>query len=457
MKTRRFFSAFFAGLLSVLLLCPAALATDPAEPSKTPEDPAAQAKAALLVERGSDTVLYSLNADERLYPSSLVKVATALMVLEAVEAGQLSLEQELPATASALSATIGARIGLKEGELMTVRDLMGCMLVVSANDASNILAEAVAGSVPAFVEKMNARVKELGCTNTNLTNTTGEHDDNMYTSAHDLYLIAEAALSHEAFLPICDSADFIIPATNMAGERHLRTTNYLLSNWRAIGYRYTDAHGVKDSSSTQAGHCLITTATKDGLDLICVVLGAQKVTLDNGKTQVQSFSEATRLLKWGFANFAYKTILTPNDLLASMPVTMSDSDAVTLHSANEIVVLMPVRLTAEDLTRTIRFTSKSVEAPVYTGQQLAEVELSYGGTVYSVVPLVALNNVDVSQSMLMERDIREFFDRTAVKVSIAAVVGLIFLIIVWKLTIGRRRYRYGKSVRGRSNYRGRRK
>ena len=446
MKTRRFFSAFFAGLLSVLLLCPAALATDPAEPSKTPEDPAAQAKAALLVERGSDTVLYPLNADERLYPSSLVKVATALMVLEAIEAGQLSLEQELPATASALSATVGARIGLKEGELM-----------VSVNDASNILAEAVAGSVPAFVEKMNARVKELGCTNTNLTNTTGEHDDNMYTSAHDLYLIAEAALSHEAFLPICDSADFIIPATNIAGERHLRTTNYLLSNWRAIGYRYTDAHGVKDSSSTQAGHCLITTATKDGLDLICVVLGAQKVTLDNGKTQVQSFSEATRLLKWGFANVAYKTILTPNDMLASMPVTMSDSDAVTLHSANEIVVLMPVRLTAEDLTRTIRFTSKSVEAPVYTGQQLAEVELSYGGTVYSVVPLVALNNVDVSQSMLMERDIREFFDRTAVKVSIVAVVGLIFLIIVWKLTIGRRRYRYGKSVRGRSNYRGRRK
>jgi D-alanyl-D-alanine carboxypeptidase (penicillin-binding protein 5/6) len=157
MKTRRFFSAFFAGLLSVLLLCPAALATDPAEPSKTPEDPAAQAKAALLVERGSDTVLYSLNADERLYPSSLVKVATALMVLEAVEAGQLSLEQELPATASALSATIGARIGLKEGELMTVRDLMGCMLVVSANDASNILAEAVAGSVPAFVLRLDPR------------------------------------------------------------------------------------------------------------------------------------------------------------------------------------------------------------------------------------------------------------------------------------------------------------
>jgi len=140
MKTRRFFSAFFAGLLSVLLMSSPALATNTIEPSKTPEDPAVQARAALLVERGSDTVLYSLNADERLYPSSLVKVATALMVLEAVEGGRLSLEQEITATASALSATVGARIGIDEGEIMTVRDLMGCMLVVSANDASNILA-----------------------------------------------------------------------------------------------------------------------------------------------------------------------------------------------------------------------------------------------------------------------------------------------------------------------------
>ena len=457
MKTRRFFSAFFAGLLSVLLMSPPALATNTIEPSKTPEDPAVQARAALLVERGSDTVLYSLNADERLYPSSLVKVATALMVLEAVEGGRLSLEQEITATASALSATVGARIGIDEGEIMTVRDLMGCMLVVSANDASNILAEAVAGSVDTFVTNMNARLQELGCTNTNFTNTTGEHDENQYTTARDLYLIAEAALAHEAFLPICDSADFIIPATNTSSERHLRTTNYLLSNWRAIGYRYTDAHGIKDSSSTQAGHCLITTASKDGLELISVVLGAQKVTLANGKTQVQSFSESTRLLKWGFANFTYKTILTPNDMLASMPVTMSDSDAVTLHSANEIVVLVPVRLNAEDLTRTIRFTAKSVEAPVQEGEQLAEVELSYEGTVYSVVPLVTLNGVEASQSMLMERKVQEFFDRTVVKAAIILVVLLIVLVVLWKLTIGKRRYRYGKSVRGRSNYRGRRK
>jgi len=455
MKTRRFFSSFFAVLLCALILTAPAMA---AEADKKLEDPAVQAKAALLIERTSGKILYSLNPNEQLYPSSLVKIMTALLVLEAVEDGTLALDQKLTASATALSATVGLTAGLDLGEEMSVRDLLGCMLVVSANDASNVLAEAVAGTVDNFVLRMNDRARELGCTNTNFTNVTGEHNDNMYTSAQDMYVITEEALKHEAFLPICDSADLIIPPTNTTkNERHYRTTNYLLSNWRALGYIYRDAHGIKDSSSTQAGFCLVTSAAKGELDLICVILGAQKVTLPDGKTQVQSFSEATRLLKWGFASFAYQTILTPNDMLASMPVTMSDSDAVTLHSDKEITVLMPVVLSPEDLTRTIRFTSKSVEAPVTVGQQLAEVELSYGDDVYAVVPLVALNSVAASETQIIERDVQSFFTRTEIKIAIIAAVVLVLLVFLWKTTIGRRRYRYGKSVRGRSNYRGRRK
>lgn len=455
MKTRRFFSSFFAALLCALLLTAPALA---AEADKTLEDPAVQAKAALLVERTSGKILYSLNPDMQLYPSSLVKIMTALLVLEAVEDGKLTLDQKLTASPTALNATVGLTAGLDEGEEMSVRDLLSCMLVVSANDASNVLAEAVTGTVDSFVARMNDRARELGCTNTNFTNVTGEHHDNMYTTAQDMYVITEEALRHEAFLPICDSADLIIPPTNTtSNERHYRTTNYLLSNWRALGYIYRDAHGIKDSSSTQAGYCLVTSAAKDDLELLCVVMGAQKATLPDGKTQVQSFSEATRLMKWGFSSFTYQTILTPNDMLASMPVTMSDSDAVTLHSDKEITVLMPVVLSPEDLTRTIRFTAKSVEAPVTVGQQLAEVELSYGDDVYAVVPLVALNSVAASETQIIERDVQSFFTRTEVRIAIIAVVVLVLLVFLWKMTIGRRRYRYGKSVRARGNYRGRRK
>ena len=453
MKTRRFFSAFFAGLLCVLLTVPAMADTT----VKTLDDPAVQARAALLVDRTSDTVLYSLNQDERLYPSSLVKITTALLVMEAVDAGRLSMDMELTASQSAIRATVGLHSGIKTGEILTVRELLCCMLMVSSNDAANILAEAVGGTIDAFIDMMNRRVQELGCTNTNFTNTTGEHDDRQYTSAWDLYLITKAALEYEEFLTICDSPYTLIPPTNLSGERALYTTNYLLSNWRALGYVFTDARGDKDASSTQAGYCLVSTAVKDDLDLVSVVLGAQRVILPGGKAQVQSFSETTRLIKWGCANFAYQTILTPNEMLASMPVTMSDLDSVALHSADDISVLMPKILRPEDLTRTIRFSAKSTEAPVAAGQQLAEAELSYDGKVYAVVPLVALNDVEASPSMLAERRIREFFGRIEVKIILILLAVLFLTVTAWLLTAGKRRYRYGRSSRSRSNYRGRRR
>ena len=454
MKTHRFLS-FFSAFLVIWILTLPVLAADT---DKVLDDPAVQAEAALLVERASGKILYSHNADVQRYPSSLVKIMTALVVLEAVEDGTLSMDQKIATSPTALAATTGVTAGLDEGEEMSVRDLLACMLVVSANDASHVLAEAAAGSIENCVAQMNTRAQELGCVNTHFTNVTGDHNDNMYTTAQDMLLITEEAMKHEAFLPICDIADLIIAPTNTtAKERHYHTTNHLLSNWRALGYIYKDAHGIKDSSSTQAGHCLITSAVKGDLDLVCVVMGAKKVTLDDGKTQIQSFSEATRLLKWGFNSFGYQTILTPNDMLASMPVTMSDSDAVTLHSAKEITVLMPNILTPEDLTRTIRFTQKSVEAPVEAGQQLAEAELSYGDDVYAVVPLVALNSVAVSETQVIEREVETFFSRTEIRIALIAVVVLVILILLWKMTIGRRRYRYGKSVRGRGNYRGRRK
>ena len=448
MKTRRFLSFFSVFLLIWILTVP----TLAAETEKVLDDPAVQAEAVLLVERNSGKILYSVNADTQRYPSSLVKIMTALMVLEAVEDGKLTMEQKIAASPTAIAATTGVTAGLDEGEEMSVRDLLACMLVVSANDASHVLAEAVAGSIENCVAQMNARAQELGCINTHFTNVTGDHHDNMYTTAQDIFLITEEALKHEDFLPICDIADLIIAPTNTtAKERHYHTTNHLLSNWRALGYIYKDAHGIKDSSSTQAGHCLVTSAVKNDLDLLCVIMGAQKVTLDDGKTQIQSFSEATRLMKWAFNSFGYQTILTPNDMLASMPVTMSDSDAVTLHSAKEITVLMPNILTAEDLTRTIRFTQKSVEAPVEAGQQLAEVELSYGDDVYAVVPLVALNSVAASETQIIEREVQTFFSRSEIRIVIIAVIVLVLLILLWKMTIGRRRYRYGKSVRGRGN------
>ena len=225
MKTNRIFSLFFALILTLSLFTPAYATGD--EP-QLPEDPNILAKAALLVDYTTGDIAYAKNEHEELYPASLTKIMTALLVLEAVEAGQLTMEQQLTASATALQglAADGSNAGIKVGEILSVRDLLYCMLVVSANEACDILAEAVCGSVPAFVDEMNAKAQELGCVNTHFMNPNGQHDPQHYSSAWDLYLITRAAMEHEDFMTICDTANVKIPATNMSEERNYWTTNH---------------------------------------------------------------------------------------------------------------------------------------------------------------------------------------------------------------------------------------
>ena len=460
MKTRRFFPLFFLTLLLLTTaLTPFAQAAEGG--TKSVEDPNVLAKAALLVDQKTGAVLYAKGVHEELPPASLTKIMTALLVLESVDAGKLTMDTPVEAHESAWDdlSSDGSSANIKVGEIMPVEDLLYCMMVVSANEACNILAEAVAGSVDAFVEQMNQRARELGCESTHFVNTTGLHDGAHYTTAWDLYLITKAAMSHEAFMTICDAAQVTIPATNLAEERTLYTTNYLLSNWRAIGYRYSNAHGIKTGSTSDAGYCLVSSAAKGSLAFISVVLGAERVVDPaTNRANVRSFSETTRLFDWGFENFSYKVILTPNDMLASVPVTLSkEASHVSLHCTDEVEVLMPNVLNAEDLTRNIRFYAKSVEAPVLQGDRLAEVELSYGDTVYATVPLVSVAGVEASRSLVVQKQIREFLSQTSVRIAIAAVVVLILVLVVWKITMGRRRYRYGKSVSRKRNYRGRRR
>ncbi len=455
MKLRRFFCVFLPSLLLLLTAAPGAALAEDGE--KRVEDPDIQAKAALLIDRQSGAVLYEKNRDQRLFPASLTKIMTALLVLEAVDDGQLSLSQEVTASAFATLSSEGSPVGLKAGEAVSVADLLDCILVVSANEACNVLAEAVSGTVEDFVALMNRRAEELGCENTHFANATGLHDPQHYTTAWDTYLITREALTHDELLTISDTATAKIPSTNLSPERTLHTMNSLLDGWRATGYRYQYAHGIKTGSTTDAGYCLASVGVKDRRSFLCIILGAEKRTTPTGGSDIMSFSEAKRLFEWGFDSFDYQTVLTDEEMLASMPVTLSEQDAVALHSKEDVELLLPNVLTAEDLTRTIRFRSKSVEAPVKQGTALAEVELSYGDTVYATVPLVALAEVEVSQAQKLQSDIRAFWGRTSVRIACAVIFLLAAAAVGWRLTVGRRRYRYGKSVGTRRNYKGRRK
>lgn len=455
MKFKRLFSVFL--LLTVL----AGFAAVPAaaDETKTPvPDPDIQAKAALLVDWDTETVLYAKNEHTELYPASLTKIMTALLTLEAVDQGKLALDQELTATATALDglAADGSTAGIKVGETMTVENYLKCMLIVSANEACDVLAEGVSGSVSAFVDAMNARAAELGCKNTHFVNPNGLHDSQHYTSAWDLYLITREALKYPEFMAVCDMGVAEIPATNLSESRRLRTTNYLLSNWRAAGYLYPDAHGIKTGSTSEAGHCLVSSATRGSRSLISVVLGAERVVGENGVANVKSFSETSRLFEWGFANFSTQTVLTELDMLADVPVALSKIDSVAVHPDREVTLVLPNDVGPEDLERKLTL-EENVQAPVSAGQELGSVELSRNGTVYVSVPLVALNDVEASKLLTFWFNVREFFSRTSVRVALIVIGLLILAGVVWKLTMGRRRYRYGRPARRTRGYRGRRR
>ena len=205
MKIRRILSVFLLTVLMVsLMLTPQAYALPALE---------IKAKAAVLVDADEGRIIFGQNEQEREYPASITKVMTALLTLEAVDAGKLSLDQ--PITASAVvndQDPEGSSAGIEEGEVLTVEQLLYCLLLVSANEAADILAETVSGSREAFVELMNQRAQELGCTGTHFANTNGLHDVNHYTTAYDIYLFFREAMKHETFMTITGSVAYEVPA-----------------------------------------------------------------------------------------------------------------------------------------------------------------------------------------------------------------------------------------------------
>ena len=461
MKTKRFFPVFLLVALVMSLWAVPFASADGAESAPVlPEDPNILAKAALLVDYNTGEVIYAKNEHEELYPASLTKIMTALLTLEAIDAGKLTMDQPLTATATALEglSSDGSSAGIKVGETMPVRDLLYCMLVVSANEACDILAEAVSGSVQAFVTAMNEKAQALGCENTHFVNPNGLHDPQHYTSAWDMYLITRAAMEYPDFMTICNTASTTIPATNLSKERTLYTTNNLLSNWRVIGYRDTRAQGIKTGSTDAAGHCLVSSAIQGSLHFVSVILGADRVE-ENGRGNIRSFSETSRMFDYGFNNFTYKTVIDPNEPIQEVPVTLSKLDHVTVHPAKELEILMPKGLSEADLQRTITLNQESVEAPVAAGDVLGSLVLSYDGKVYATVDLLAMHDVEADRLLTFWRDVKDFFDKTSVRVVGIILVVLLAAFLVWKLLLSLRRYRYGRSVgysRSR-NYRGRRR
>ena len=427
------------------------------------EDFDLDAKAGLLIEADTGEILYEKNAHQENYPASLTKVMVALLVFEAIDEGRLALTDSVTATESAFEglSSDGSTANIVPGETMTVEQLLNCMLIVSANEACNILGETLYGSVDAFVARMNERASELGCEHTHFANATGLHNSQHYTTAWDLYLITREAMKHEKFMEICNSKSYTVPATNMTEKpRELHSTNFLISNWRARGYVYRDAQGIKTGSTPEAGYCLISSAVRGSRHMISVVLGAERVTLEDGVTiQTRSFSETSRMFDWGFDNFARRDILSSADLIQEIPVALSsEASYVSTHAAEDLSCLLPNNIEPEDLERTVTLKSETVDAPVAAGDVLGTLTLSYKDTVYGETELLALNDVSASWFLTAQRKVVDFFAKPLVKVVFLLLVLLIVALVVYTTMFSRRR-RYGRRrySRAGSGYRGRRR
>lgn len=260
-----------------------------------PQGPEITSAAAVVMEDSTNTILYAKNMDQALYPASAVKIMTILLALE-----NANLEDQVVMTATGVSGVTdgGANISAQLDEAFTVEQCLYAIMLQSANDIALQVAEHIGGSVDAFVEKMNARAQELGCTNTVFTNPTGLPDENQHITAHDMALIMKAAMDNETFRKIAATTSYTIPATNVSGGERVLSNNFTMINNASDAY-YQGCLGGKEGYTEASGSTLVCAAERNGVTLICIILqGASGQTDD----------EAITTLDYGFNNFQKLTL-----------------------------------------------------------------------------------------------------------------------------------------------------
>ncbi len=458
MKKYRFLSLLLAVLMALSLTAPAAAL----------EDPRPHAKAAIVVYGDTGEVLYDFNARQRMYPASITKIMTSLVVLDAVDAGEISLDTLVTASAQAVNLPWdSSTAGIKAGEILTVLDLLYCDLLPSGNEACNILSEAVAGTSAEFVARMNAKAQALGMADTHFMNPHGLHDPEHYTTAYDVYLMASAAMENETFRTIVRSPSHTLPATNLQPERTIYSSNGLLSSFYAIGYTYGKAIGIKTGNTGEAGRCLASAAVDElGRTFYCVVLGSEAVTDEAGKRDYKHLSESKRLLEWAFQNFSRVTLLDQDteDVMREVAVSLSDEgDYVLARPVGEITATMPSDYDPKKAELHFDLPTEPIEAPIAAGDKLGTVTLTYEGQEYGTLDMVAADSVARSEFLYTVQQIELYWGKWWVKAAVIGGIALVLLLVLYIAVIRpkkrrAKRYSYsgGGGRRGRPHYRGRR-
>lgn len=356
--------------------------------------------AAMLVNLDTDEVLYAKNHTQIVYPASITKLMTALVMLDRIP----DLENtEVIYTKEAYNRLAGmgsAAYGMRVGETMNAKDALAALLISSHGDVAYAIAEHAGGTIDRFIEMMNEKAAELGLVNTRYVNPVGLHDDGHYATAEEIVKLAKIAFENEKIREMASKSSYKMRATNYQGARTIYTTNPMLNPNSASYYPYTVCS--KTGFTSQAGRCLVTVAEHGDYRYMALVLNSKTV---NGVRK--HVADNTNLYRWAFANFAYATVIDGAAPLATLPVDLSEeTQSVALVPNTQLKALLPVDADLSAVSVVPQLNKERVDAPITKGDVLGTAEVFYDGRSLGKVELVADKDVAVSEWLRFSRDFR---------------------------------------------------
>lgn len=443
-------------LLTLFLIAALLFAPLLSMPAAALDEPVTTANAVMLVETATGQELYSKNADALVYPASTTKIMTVMLACEAIDAGNASVSDQVTASSNMTYDLIddGSSANILVGETMSLENLLYCAMLSSGNDACNVIAEYIGGTIYNFVDMMNARAAELGCTGTHFANTHGIPNDNHYTTACDMAIIASAAASNSLFMEICGTAEHTVPATNMSAQRELQNSNALINEDSIYGdsYFYEKANGIKTGHTSAAGYCLVSSAGNGSINAIAVVMGSTAVDQGNGTLQINSFTDSITLYDWAFANFSYRDILRETELIAQVPISMaSGTDTVSVRPQDSVSLLLPIDANINDYEREVIIYSErdgeELMAPLDAGVVLGEINITKNGEFVGSSLLISSTGVELSKLEYMKQQISEAVHNSKLLKVVRILIILLCLYFIWVIVYRIRHLVHLNSVR----------
>lgn len=393
----------------------------------------------LLINTDSNAVIIDKNADKQVDPSGLTKIMTALVVLQ----NEKDLSRKVTVSGASLESLYGTGCvmsGLQDGEVISVHDLLCCMLIPGGNDAALVLANEYGKGVDGFVAKMNAAAKKLGCTKTTFTDPHGLEDTKQKSTANDLAKIASAALKYSVFQTIVASLTYELPQTNKNEARTLVSTNYML-NYGFPDYYYDYCRGIKTGASEAEGQSMISYATKNGYTYLAVALGGPyKDTDEDGDTENQAILDNVRMFEWAFENLSYEIVTKQQQFVTTIPVNYCwEMDNVRLVAKSEVLALVPEGNGSQSVSFEPIDMPESLDAPFKAGDTVCKAKIMFAGRQIGTVELVVAESANMSMLLYLKSAIKRMTASTVFKILIAVAVIFIGIYVTMYIRANRRR------------------